>query len=69
MTYLLEIINRAALRPNGNLFFFFAFFFAISFIAIKILVKAALQFLHHFLLCELNPKSFKLTSQTLLGSR
>ena len=50
MTYLLEIINRAALRPNGNLFFFAPFYFAIFFIAIKNLVKVALQFLHHFLL-------------------
>ena len=27
MTYLLEIMNRAALRPNGNLFFPGFFFF------------------------------------------
>lgn len=63
MTYLLEIINRAALRPNGNLFFCHFFY------CYKKLSQGSPSIPSSFPSCELNPKSFKLTSQTLLGSR
>ena len=102
MTYLLEIMNRAALRPNGNLFFPGFFFFAIflwvmqtstlkvmsklSLIrfltsALRALVSISLFYCYKklsqgspsipssFPSCELNPKSFKFTSHTFLGSR
>lgn len=68
MTYLLEIINRAALRPNGNLFFCPSLF-CHFFYCYKKLSQGGPSIPSSFPSCELNPKSFKLTSQTLLGSR